>query len=131
MLRRYSDLLVLGKPQWYDDQGVPRYCAFHPSKCGVYDIHVALMVIKCQACPATFKVASSWARHNGTSIHFPTTHDAGSFHWADPPFHQGCMGETMMSDTLSIHEFWSRNTVWERRPEFERDYPERGEEELV
>ena len=59
MLRKYLDIISkLGRPEWWDGQGAPRYVEFHPDLCGVYDRYIAFMEIGCQSCDATFLVAS-------------------------------------------------------------------------
>lgn len=59
MYRLYRDIRdKLGEPLWHDEHGVPRYVAFHPSMCGVYDVHVALLEIECQGCGEHFQLES-------------------------------------------------------------------------
>jgi len=132
----------LGTPLWYFKGGVPRYDQFSPEMTGIYDEHVALCIIRCQACHRTFNVSASvdhmshmerdetgkMAWHD---TEFPTPENPCWFDtWGDPPRHDGCVGETMTSKLLSIVEFWSkdmekgRRTFMEfvRRPEYEFNY---------
>jgi hypothetical protein len=113
MYRRYEEIREkLGEPLWHDDQGVPRYIEFHPSLCGVYDTHVALLNIACQSCGKRFLVAASYNAFIGFRIQLslPTSDEAGSFGFGDAPYHGGCAGETMTTDTMEIVQFWFKRT---------------------
>jgi hypothetical protein len=58
----YSDITNLtdNNPLWYDENGVPRYCAFHPSHlANIYAGEAALVLIECQGCRTEFWVAFS------------------------------------------------------------------------
>ena len=91
MLRRYDDILsrIVDPILWWDDNGVPRYCEFHPGKCGVYDEVVALVEVCCQSCRQLFRVAVTFDRYSrerlGDRYKLPTNGDIGSFHYGDPP----------------------------------------------
>lgn len=138
MLRDYKDITEkLGVPQWWDDNGCPRYCAFRPDVCGVYDKVVALVEIACQDCGERFMVAVSytgmdlyqreeWAKERGRSI-YPSATDINAFHFGDPPPHD-CVGDTMNCDTMRVVEFWRRQAApmwgWERVSEYEIAYPQ-------
>lgn len=136
MLRDYKDIIDrLGPPQWWDDNGCPRYCDFAPYTCGVYDEIVALIEIACQACGERFRVVvsydrmSMWRREENAETHrreiFPTAESINAFHFGDPPPH-GCVGDTMNCDTYRVLEFWRRKELpewgWERAPEYEVTY---------
>ena len=132
MLPSYDDVkLLFGKPRWYDEHGVPRYCDFHPDKCGVYNVYVALCLIGCQSCKKTFLVAverdsekSMW----GHPIELPTPTSVRSFHYGDPP-HHGCVGDSMNCETRAIKEFWeipSGAWAWQRNNKHEHDYGPTG-----
>ena len=94
MLRDYRDIRQrLGDPLWWDDNGVPRYDAFAPDLCGVYDRYIAFNLVGCQGCDRQFKITAvitsiDMARDKVT---LPTEHSVGSFHYGDPPAH-GCVG---------------------------------------
>lgn len=141
MNRAYDDIRSrLGEPLWFDGHGVPRYDPFHPEMCGVYDRYVAFVLIGCQACDQTFRVAVEWGAEDmiaaaaakaGTIDPALPTADpdrwraVGSFHYGDPPIH-GCAGDTMNSVPLRILEFWHRPSDnspngfdWRRLPEHE------------
>lgn len=137
MLRDYKDITdKLGDPQWWDDNGCPRYCDFSPNVCGVYDHVVALLEIACQSCDERFRVVVSYDRlrlwqrtekRTGVGKQFyPTATDINGFHFGDPPPH-GCVGDTMNCDTYRVVEFWRRKADpaewgWERAPEYEVTY---------
>jgi hypothetical protein len=127
--RAYSDIIDrLGIPQWYDGNGCPRYCRFHPSECGVYDRIVALIEIRCQACGASFRVAAEIDPYESEP---PLPNDpqlaaklADFAHYGDPPRHGGdnCLaGDTTNSCPRRVIEWWDRTNAldWQRRPEFE------------
>lgn len=138
MLRSYKDITDrLGDPQWWDDNGCPRYCAFTPDECGIYDNIVAFIEIACQDCEERFRVAvtfdrmSLWRAEEARKKHggeiYPTAEDINGFHFGDPP-HHGCIGDTMNCDTYRVIEFWQKGDSfdWERKPEYEITY-ERGQ----
>jgi hypothetical protein len=115
MLRDYDDITSrLGEPEWYDDQGVPRYKPFHPKACGVYDRVVAFLSIRCQSCQRPFSVAVCRDMMNFRDIYnpdatytLPTHDDHGSFHYGDPPRHD-CVGDTMNCDHGRVLELWEQ-----------------------
>lgn len=136
MLRDYADIIDrLGEPQWWDDNGCPRYCDFHPDHCGVYDDHIALLEVACQECARSFRVAVAWDRTSAMmgaamrgekevprpSLPQPGATDrspweaAGSFNFGDPPCHgddgrgNDCAaGATMSAVPVRVLEFWRR-----------------------
>lgn len=134
MLRDYKDITdKLGPPQWWDDNGCPRYCPFKPDECGVYDQVVALIEIACQDCGRRFLVAVSFdrislwrteARKPSGMSFYPSAESINAFHFGDPPQH-GCVGDTMNCDTYRVIEFWRKNESsfdWERVAEYEITY---------
>ena len=142
MYRLYNDLREkLGEPQWHDEQGVPRYCAYQPSCGGIYDHWSALLEIDCQACGQLFLVSDSYStldlirqKAGATELRqepvLPTTSDAGWFSFGDAPWHgeEQCSGTTMSTEVLRVVEFWTRDggphkMEWRRRPEYEFAYP--------
>lgn len=128
MLTNYSDITSkLGEPFWYDAKGVPRYEPFTPHMCSIYLHACALIEIKCQVCPKTFKVAiefdmmHGWAgfpkRETFTSDEAYQNRLGNMLHYGDPPRH--CFGETLNDDEchsgdtmnsvpLKIIEAWDR-----------------------
>lgn len=144
MYRLYEDIRDrLGEPKWHDEQGVPRYCDFHPSQCGIYDRWVALLEIACQSCGQRFLVSDSYSqmdliqaamRRGGNIAESPelpnATNYGADFSFGDAPWHgeRQCAGTTMTTETLRVVEFWTKDggehqMDWQRRPEFEFNYP--------
>jgi hypothetical protein len=122
-------------PQWWDENGVPRYDKFHPKHCpDIYADVVVLYLIECQSCRRKLKVSLSHRFLNLLGISRQTASTSCSEHdmaelkldnWSfgDPPIH-GCSGggETMTSDTIAVLEVWHRNFPrhdWIREYEFE------------
>lgn len=59
MFPNYSDIIErAGEPDWYDDNGAPRYGPFHPRRVSVYSAEVALLLVACQSCGWRFKGAA-------------------------------------------------------------------------
>ena len=114
--------------RWWDDNGVPRYREFSPTQCGVYDVVVALVEVGCQACMERFHVAVTFnqesLRQVGERYALPTAGNIGTFRYGDPPFHShgtdGCVGNTMNSESIRVLEFWQRDLQnWTRHTECE------------
>lgn len=115
----YQDILDLASypPTWYDQNGTPRYCEFHPdSASNIYALEVVLLKIQCQSCRQFFLVEM----HSDSQSRIKLS---GAFddncpaviHYGDPPRHENCLGagETMNSDPFRIMEFWRKNAKWE------------------
>lgn len=151
MKNSYEDIISrLGPGLWYDSKGVPRYDKFSPDLCGVYMKWIALVRIACQGCGKEFEVANEvqeWqlSRQDWKNwkVTYPKKDDIGSFHYGDPPIHEGCSGNTMNSIPLQVLEFWERgyrdpvdevcdkldrvqgkHWEWVRRPELEIEIDE-------
>lgn len=137
MLPNYKDIIAIaGKPAWYDEYGVPRYCPFAPAECGVYISAAALLLIQCQNCQQKFKVAATWNSTDDMMEVIRASISRGTGHWVgtptpkepylesapsygDPPIHN-CVGDTMTSETLRVLELWnSDHWDWERKEEVE------------
>jgi hypothetical protein len=129
----YTDIIdrISDPPKWWDANGVPRYCDFHPRHAGIY-IDVALLVlITCQACGRSFHVGITCARREGAEGLLKEAIE-GTIGYGDPP--RGCcaMGATMTPDVEKVIEAWSRlnsEREWRRVPEAEvlqRDHPAYG-----
>lgn len=128
MKTRYSDILsrITERPEWWDDNGVPRYGAFHPDLApNVYASEVALYLIVCQACGTLFKVSRTWDKFTTDPVTGraadPPSRLIPDLYYGDPP-NSGCCatGPTMSSESLKVMEFWSREGgTWVRRPELE------------
>ena len=116
----YEDILsrISDPPRWWDENGTPRYDHFSPHLIpDVYAGRVALLRIACQSCGQQFDVAMSESAHGAPFA--PKT-----WHYGDPPRHNGCPGCTMNCDDLAVIEAWERAPFnWIRHPELEGVLP--------
>lgn len=137
----YDDIKMLaGPPGWYSEGGVPRYAAFSPKLCGIYNDYVALVQIACQSCKREFTVAScvdlDTMNIAGITLVLPTRQECpdqnawdliGSFDYGDPPNHD-CVGDSMSSVPLRVLQFWERRRAilarWIRDTSLELSFPE-------
>jgi hypothetical protein len=143
----YEDILALAagqqqpvSPQWWDENGVPRFVAHDPHYCpNIYANEVVLLEIACQRCERRQPVqmcSSSFdevrARMmNRAFTSLATQIETGVIHYGDPPHHHherggfchaGC---TMNCYDLRVIEFWRRDTGdWTRVPELEIALPD-------
>ena len=65
MKNNYSDITsrIAQEPDWYDENGTPRYGEFHPKQLpDIYANEAVLYKISCQNCGTQFKVAESGNR---------------------------------------------------------------------
>ena len=119
MHHNYSDITSLTEapPKWHDENGVPRYCDFHPDNIAyVYAAEAALVLIKCQACKTEFFVAFSelnlkhklWDDSQRKRLAFLSDIISDrALHYGDPPNTQCCAtGPTMNSVPVSVIEYW-------------------------
>lgn len=119
----YDDIRSrLGKPLWFDENAVPRYCPFTPDEfADIYARQGCLMEIACQNCGQRFEVAMS----SGSLDRYDLVAlvQAGAIYYGDPPNVNCCSsGPTMTSISLRMLEFWIRNRDthrWERKKRFE------------
>lgn len=121
----YKDIIdKLGKPLWWDENAVPRYCEFAPDLvANIYAKQVALLEIACQHCGYRFNVAMS-SRLLDQVKGWPSLAECvvnKRIYYGDPPNYGCCApGPTMTSDSLEVLEFWTRDYItFERKPEFE------------
>jgi hypothetical protein len=104
---------------WYDHNGVPRYCLFHPEHCGIYAKYVAFLYIGCQVCDKRFYVACEHSLLEKNLPTFPSHGTVQDFDYGDPPQH-GCSGDASNSISRRIEQFWVRDGAqWERLKQFE------------
>lgn len=142
----YADILDAAgadrEPRWWDENGVPRFCDFHPQASGyIYASEAVLLGITCQGCGHPFRVCMtqgdmsySWwplekpPYEDGVRCVFkkwPTLAErveAGEIEYGDPP-NVGCCaaGPTMSSVPRRVLEFWRRGSgEWKRVPWLER-----------
>ncbi len=117
MKANYQDIVsrIKEDPAWYDQNGTPRYGAFHPDLCpSIYANSVGLFLIACQDCKDTFRVEMH-CLYWGTRTELPPS----KWHYGDPPIHD-CVGDTMNCDDLQVLEFWAKDQFdWVRRSELE------------
>lgn len=131
----YLDIVsrIKEEPKWWDENGTPRYCEFHPSQLSdIYAEKCALIKIACQNCGQEFKVAYSQNRYSILNIIATNSgmefHDLeeliknGSLHYGDPP-NTGCCsaGATMNCEDIEVLEYWYRdeNCNWVRNTNLE------------
>lgn len=138
MFHHYRDITdKLGRPLWYDEAAVPRYCEFSPNETAdIYAEQVALLEIACQSCGQRFKVAMSWSVVGGILSNAPKLSEliaSKEIHFGDPP-NNGCCpsGATMNSIPVRVLEFWRKGNKFRemvRVPELEIEViPEWAEE---
>lgn len=105
---------------WYDENGVPRYCAFSPQQTAYFYAHeAALVLIECQSCATEFEVAFTELnlRHvlwEG-SKKIKNVSDLianGSIHYGDPPNIRCCgAGPTENSVPIRVLEYWYKPII--------------------
>lgn len=115
MKSNYRDIRdrIPEEPEWYDQNGVPRYGKFDPALCpNIYSNQVFLLKIACQDCHREFRVEmhSDW---------YDVVRHPSKLHYGDPPIHE-CVGDTMNCVDLEVLQVWRRlDHKWERVPELE------------
>lgn len=128
MLEAYDDIRkrIAEPPIWFDQNGVPRYDPHSPKLCpNIYVNEVVLLEIECQDCRTRFLVqmySGKWTFRNGELTHrtFKPVERLLNIHYGDPPWHDGCAGDTMNCHDLRVVEFWERvSGDWTRCPELE------------
>lgn len=136
MLPDYADIHEAAgfvTPDWYDENGAPRYAVFAPDMLGVYDKYALLVTIACQSCARRFPVGCGWQSWRLQLNYDTRTFElrgydlaelARDFRYGDPPRHD-CGGDSMTSVAVRVEEAWERAArsksfpVWERRTEVE------------
>ena len=122
MKHHYRDITdQLGKPRWWDEYGVPRYCEFTPHEgANIYASEIVLLEITCQNCQHPFAVAMSADSLDGKDA-LEAAVRKGNLHYGDPPNFGCCAaGPTMNSVPVRVIEFWKRGLHPERVAELER-----------
>lgn len=142
MHNSYDDILEAAggrQPDWWDENGVPRFGEHHPDKCpDIYAGEVALVEIGCQGCKRLFRVQMSG---NG-AFTFIYSRDKNALfekhplrkrienkalHYGDPPNVDCCgAGATMNCEDYRVLEYWVRgdspvNWDWRRDHTLEVD----------
>lgn len=121
MHAHYDDILsrIPDPPEWFDENGTPRYCKFEPNKlANIYAQQCALVEIACQWCGQVFFVAmdSGKAIRNATpygqpllQCTFPELIRSRRVRYGDPPNIHCCPGgPSMTSVPRRIVEYWHR-----------------------
>lgn len=128
MKARYEDIRALTDkvPEWWDENGVPRYAPFRPNllPC-IYAREVVLMEIACKNCGDRFRVEmhSEPLSNESLADAIEASKDSepyeSTIHYGDPPAH-GCAGDTMNCSDLKVLEYWRRQAgEWVRDAAFE------------
>jgi hypothetical protein len=109
----YADIRskIAEQPQWFDENAVPRYCAFTPEEVSnIYASEAVLVEIGCQGCRRAFQVAFSLDRMQAQVSGNSSLADAireRSLHYGDPPNVRCCdSGPTMNSEPRRVLEYW-------------------------
>lgn len=109
----YKDIrdLIDKEPEWWDENGVPRYCDFSILRIpDIYKNECALCLIACQGCGRRFRVALSENSMRAVDKRPSLAEliDKKQLEYGDPP-NIGCCpgGPTMSSDMLKIIEYWA------------------------
>lgn len=117
----YSDILDLSptRPLWWDEQAVPRFCAFAPDKvANFYAREAALLLVRCQFGPIHyFVVAVSGPRLRGTTLADEIR--AGTVHYGDPPRIAECGNGDANSIAIRVLQYWRED--WTPLPRWFRD----------
>lgn len=121
----YDDITsrIAEPPKWWDENGVPRYCEFHPNAVpDIYCDEAVLFGVTCQGCETRFKVALS--RHRAMAEVMAKRNDYEprtlaqqiqdkTLHYGDPPNTRCCpAGPTMNSEPRIVLEYWCKDK-WE------------------
>jgi hypothetical protein len=128
----YADILALSptSPIWWDENAVPRYCAFSPEeKADIYTDEVVLFHVRCQACRKGFHVVQSAKRQFICEKvdYWPLAGQiiTKMLHYGDPPNVDCCSGgPTVNSEPNLVLQYWRRDWKsfsWIRMPEYEID----------
>jgi hypothetical protein len=114
----YHDILdrIPQPPSWWDENGVPRFCDFHPQYlANIYANEAALLIVACQMGPVHhFRVALSATSEGMDKLARQIRENMISY--GDPPGVAGCNSPDMGSVEIAVVEYW-RNPgirVWER-----------------
>lgn len=127
----YEDILsrIESPPLWFDENAVPRWCAFAPNQgANIYFEELALVLIECQNCGREFEVAMSWSIMDQIRD-VPKLSEQikdGSLHYGDPPNVRCCpAGPTMNCMDIRVLQFFKREHCEHTRvPELEIALPD-------
>lgn len=111
----YEDIRsrIAEPPLWWDENAVPRYCAFEPNAiANIYADEAVLAEITCQRCGRPFRVAFSQdgmqrCTRKGNA-RLADDIRLKELHYGDPPNARCCdAGPTMNSEPRRVLEYWS------------------------
>ena len=108
---------IVEPPKWWDEYAVPRYDDFAPRQAAnIYAREAGLLLVECQACRTSFRVAMSGGRGSIAAA----IRDR-SLHYGDPPNIRCCEGGPSMNCVeVRMLEYWRREDFdWERDPALE------------
>lgn len=115
MRQSYEDIIRrAGRPDWFDENGVPRYGRFIPDRVSnVYAREAALVSICCRNCGASFEVAFSRPSPSPVpSLSVAELIKTGQLSYGDPPNTKCCLkGMFAGSLTKKILEYWHKADV--------------------
>ncbi|HUB94795.1 MAG TPA: hypothetical protein VL993_02700 [Stellaceae bacterium] len=121
MFNHYADILsrIAEPPKWWDEQGVPRYCAFGPDAiANIYAHECVLLAIECSGCGQTIIAALDDHQANNV-LRVPGKETprrkiadlirAGELDCGDPP-NVGCCrgGPSTGALTRRVLQYWAR-----------------------
>ena len=121
-------------PLWYDSNGVPRYCRFHPYRIPDYlpyePDEIVLFEIGCQGCRKVLRVEahfSRWKDGNKRGLwSLRKSIRKKKLEYGDPPGHTTPYGEEcgdccMASIPLKVLQFWRRRP-WPKNGKIDWDW---------
>ncbi len=122
MFTDYADIRDrLGTPDWFDENGVPRYCEFHPRRiANIYANETALLRISCVICRQEYIVAISTHAHRPKICRMI---EARTLHYGEPPNADCCGNAHLNSEPRRVLQYWRRppGGRWERDRSHETD----------
>lgn len=114
MNHHYKDIrdAIPTPPLWWDENAVPRYCAFGPEEgANIYAEEIVLLKIRCQSCGRSFSVCMSSGTMDRARKRATLAEQVAdkTIHYGDPPNVDCCpAGPTMNSEPDRVLQFWRR-----------------------
>lgn len=128
MKQNYQELLQHNvPPDWWDENGCPRYVLFNPKYCNPYANEAALLDVECQSCRALFVVgvSSDSQTHSQRSTLSQMIFAKYPFIYGDPPYVTYCcdVGQNQCTRTIRVVQFWQKYEYeWKRVHEYEGNF---------
>ena len=129
----FSDITdrIAEKPQWWDENGVPRYSEFEPHRAAnIYAVEVVLLDIARSMCLRRFQVALSGrggAHRDENGVSLADRIHSGEIDFCDPP-NYGNRRDGASTDCFNpaVLQYWRRESPgdWERNSSLEIVLPE-------